>query len=62
MLNCSYKLKEKRRIIYFGSCLVCLLIGFMAGIFLASPRETITVAVKAVPESVPVAKPETISL
>jgi len=34
----------------------------MAGIFLASPRETITVAVEAVPESVPVAKPETISL
>ena len=33
------QLKKSRRDVLIGACIACLLVGFMAGVFVAYPRE-----------------------
>ena len=40
------QLGKNRRIIYLGSCLVCLFIGFIVGMLMFYPRDSIVVAVE----------------
>jgi hypothetical protein len=40
------QLDKNRRIIYLGSCLLCLFIGFMAGMIITAPKGTRVVAIE----------------
>lgn len=55
------KQKLFRRQILLVACVLCLFIGFMAGMILSSPQERIVVAVD-VPEPRPETRPGPISL
>ena len=55
------QLRKDRRIILLCACVVCLFIGFMAGMILFYPKEHVVVSVQ-VPESQSEVKSELISL
>ena len=59
-LGLMRQLDKNRRIIYLGSCLLCLFIGFLAGYLIAYPKESKVVAVEVPLESQ--AKAQTTSL
>jgi hypothetical protein len=42
----QFRLDKNRRIIYLGSCLLCLFAGFMAGMIITAPKETRVVAIE----------------
>ncbi len=50
-LGLMRQLDQNRRIIYIGSCLLCLFAGFMAGYIIAYPKELKVVAVEVPLES-----------
>ena len=55
------QLRKDRRIILLFACVLCLFVGFMAGMLLFSPKGHVVVSVQ-VPESQPEVKKEQISL
>jgi len=57
----QHQLKKNRRVILFCSCVVCLIIGFTAGMVLFYPTGHAVVSVE-VPVSQPEAKSKQISL
>lgn len=54
------QLDKNRRIIYLGSCLLCLFAGFLAGYIMAYPKESRMVAIEVPLELQP--KAQTTSL
>ncbi len=54
------QLDKNRRIIYLGSCLLCLFAGFLAGYIIAYPKESRVAAIEVPMESQP--KAQTTSL
>jgi len=45
-LQLQLQLDKNRQIIYLGSCLLCLFIGFMAGMIITAPKETRVVSIE----------------
>ena len=56
------QLRKNRRIVYIGSCLICLFTGFMVGYIIAYPDENRAIITVEEAEPAPEAKLEMIRL